>query len=600
MTGKSKRRGKKRNREVVLKKHKKTKRLKAQEETENKSNSPVETMDSKDESGIPRLETILSINEEEPLTQKHVQVLISQVLQPETGRETPHWCRIHNEKQLQRIVVVMMSYVSPKLHVNRSSFPFLTDVFSAFDLRSPGTQRFVYSGLEALLYTDEKKNEKKNEKKKKKSGGGGELDVAQNQRDEKSPPFGANQCLLNAKELIENGFPLSNAPMAMAGKSVRVSHEAEMEANDTTLAKSTGFIKLTKAKDCSSEAPMFAIDCEMCGTEEGPELTRISIVDQSLECVYDTLVKPDNPIIDYKTKFSGITAESLEHVTKTLEDVQREVQAILPADCILIGHSLENDLLALKLIHDRVIDTTILYTTADGRKHYKPSLRYLSRTHLRLNIQTGSGGHSSIEDAQASMELVLLKLQRGPEFGLPVKEKTSHSFFSTLATSGKHVTFVDSPSLCKRFCSADTVNSVPCTDDDEALKKSSKCTERTDVLWVHFHDVERELKRQHYGAGKDESALSGVLKKTDTRLNLLFSSLPAGTMCLVIAGSGDLHQVQCLQKDSPAKEHLLNAAVMKARMGKLYIAIKQDGNDSSVQGKEVVTMHSVNGTTALN
>ena len=32
------------------------------------------------------------------------------------------------------------------------------------------------------------------------------------------------------------------------------------------------------------------------------ELTRVSIVNESLECIYDTLVKPENPIIDYKTE----------------------------------------------------------------------------------------------------------------------------------------------------------------------------------------------------------------------------------------------------------------------------------------------------------
>jgi RNA exonuclease 1 len=36
-------------------------------------------------------------------------------------------------------------------------------------------------------------------------------------------------------------------------------------------------------------------------------------------------------------------------VTKRLEDVQREVRALLPPDAILVGQSLGNDLLALKV-----------------------------------------------------------------------------------------------------------------------------------------------------------------------------------------------------------------------------------------------------------
>ena len=57
---------------------------------------------------------------------------------------------------------------------------------------------------------------------------------------------------------------------------------------------------------------MFAVDCEMCLTREGSELTSISVLDESEQLVYGTLVKPDNPITDYLTRYSGITAKRLE------------------------------------------------------------------------------------------------------------------------------------------------------------------------------------------------------------------------------------------------------------------------------------------------
>ncbi|XP_073245995.1 uncharacterized protein [Porites lutea] len=153
----------------------------------------------------------------------------------------------------------------------------------------------------------------------------------------------------------------------------------------------------------------FKIRCE---TAEGLEFTRISVIDESFNVIYDTLVKPTRPIIDYKTKFSGITKKTLENVTTSLDDVQKCLIDLLPHDTILIRHSLENDLRALKLHHRRVIDTSVLYDSSSGPL-FKSSLKCLTKQFLNKKIQNGLDGHCSIGDAKACMELVQLKIKNG-------------------------------------------------------------------------------------------------------------------------------------------------------------------------------------------
>lgn len=151
--------------------------------------------------------------------------------------------------------------------------------------------------------------------------------------------FPRTQLLLSGWQLVEENFPLPIKGL--------------MER------KYAGYV-LTKDKyeDVTHFSPMFALDCEMCITVGGgSELTRVSIVDEDGKLFYEQLVKPDTKIIDYLTKYSGITAKMMKKVKKKLGEVQDDIRNLLPANAILVGQSLSNDLHALKMMHPYIIDT---------------------------------------------------------------------------------------------------------------------------------------------------------------------------------------------------------------------------------------------------
>ena len=230
------------------------------------------------------------------------------------------------------------------------------------------------------------------------------------------------------EDLEENGYPLhiafgdtesaKNVVLANRSKYQQTtdygwvdSHVIRLEDGDVPEQDIKGDITVGRK--------VLAIDCEMVKTASNPlALARVSVVDWNGTVVMDELVKPEEPIIDYVTFYSGITAEMMEPVTTTIHDIQKRLLDIVTPQTILIGHSLESDLKALKFVHPFIIDTVLQYPHPRGPP-LKSSLSFLAQKYLEKQMKRDKikGGHDSIEDARAALDLIKLKCRKGQSFG---------------------------------------------------------------------------------------------------------------------------------------------------------------------------------------
>lgn len=189
-----------------------------------------------------------------------------------------------------------------------------------------------------------------------------------------------------------------------------------------------GFVKTPPSKgdtDSPNSCPgIYALDCEMCNTTVGMELTRLTVVDTNCKTVLEMLVKPKNTILDYNTKFSGIKEGDLDNVVDDLQSAQEKLMKIVSSKTILIGHSLDSDLKALKVVHSTVIDTAEVFPHRRGLP-FKRALRTIVAEIMHQIIQENDSGHDSKEDAISCMKLMLMK---GTHEMLKMKNKNPNLF----------------------------------------------------------------------------------------------------------------------------------------------------------------------------
>ncbi|NWW32301.1 I20L2 protein, partial [Panurus biarmicus] len=180
-----------------------------------------------------------------------------------------------------------------------------------------------------------------------------------------------------------------------------------------TKGKGRGAARGTAKTGGAPPAPpkLVAMDCEMVGTGPGGRtsaLARCSIVTYEGDIVYDQYVRPEAPIVDYRTRWSGIRRHHMDKAVP-FRRAQQQVLQIL-AGKVVVGHAIHNDFKALRYYHPKALtrDTSLiplLNRRGGFPENVTISLKRLTKALLNQDIQVGKSGHSSVEDARATMEL---------------------------------------------------------------------------------------------------------------------------------------------------------------------------------------------------
>jgi hypothetical protein len=144
----------------------------------------------------------------------------------------------------------------------------------------------------------------------------------------------------------------------------------------------------------------------------------------------DVLVRPIGEILDLNSRFSGVWprhfANAIPHSPDTNQatlsseklqmvnspaDARELLLSHLTTTTPLIGHAIDNDLNATRIVHPTIVDTVLLYPHPRGLP-IRNGLKVLAKRYLDRDIQMGgANGHDSKEDALATGELVRWRIK---------------------------------------------------------------------------------------------------------------------------------------------------------------------------------------------
>ena len=146
--------------------------------------------------------------------------------------------------------------------------------------------------------------------------------------------------------------------------------------------------------------------------EGNSELIRLTAVDYFTgEVLIDSLVYPLVPMLHLNTRYSGIDNLMMQRARRNgqcipgRDTARMQLWKFVGPETILVLHGGKSDLMVLRWIHRRVIDTFLVESLRpepiQGR-----SLKNLADVILHTQIQKGNQGHDSLEDTLACRGLL--------------------------------------------------------------------------------------------------------------------------------------------------------------------------------------------------
>ena len=161
---------------------------------------------------------------------------------------------------------------------------------------------------------------------------------------------------------------------------------------------------------CADAPQVISIDCEMCetadpvtGKHDPRALCRISVVDcKTDKALLDSLVKPTWPVVDYRSRINGITADHLASVQFTLEHAQAFMMALCSRETVIVGHAVHNDMAAIRMEHNCVADSALLFKASDSETA-SVSLKDLAKAVLGKEMPNK---HDSVNDAITAQKCI--------------------------------------------------------------------------------------------------------------------------------------------------------------------------------------------------